>query len=206
MIAHQFAFQTTGIMSSLLLAVLLSNPAAAHCDSMGGPVFKDAQAALAGQTIDPVLKWVGAEDEAAIRDAFEMTLAVRGESEVARNAADNYFFDTLVRTHRCTEGDGFTGLKATGSVDLAIAAADRALAEGKGDQLADNTAEAVQAGIQLRFADAYRKRQVADHSVEQGREYVQAYVEFRHFIVGVDQLISSGPSHKYEETVAEAAP
>lgn len=88
-----------------MLATLVSSAAAAHCDSMSGPVVKDAQAALASEKIDGILKWVNEEDEAVIRDAFEMALAVCGESDVAKNVADTYFFETLVRIHRATEGE-----------------------------------------------------------------------------------------------------
>lgn len=199
MITTGFVTRATAFLSILLLVALVSSPAAAHCDSMSGPVVKDAQAALAKGKIDPVLKWVGADDEAAIRDAFKMTLAVRGESEAAKNVADRYFFETLVRIHRATEGEGFTGLKPAGSVDPAIAAADRALENGNVDQLADETAAAVRKGIRQRFTDAYDKRQVAGQSVEQGREYVQAYVEFTHFVEGAAHLVSAGPSHKHLE-------
>ncbi|WP_290649890.1 DUF6448 family protein [Aquisalimonas sp.] len=172
---------------------------------MSGPVVQDAQAVLADERIDRVLKWVDEDNEAAIRDAFEMALAVRGESDVARNVADTYFFETLVRIHRATEGEGFTGLKPAGHVDPVIAAADRALEDGNVDQFATETAAAVQEGIQQRFSDAYDKRQVAEQSVEQGREYVKAYVEFTHFVVGVDHLVSTGPSHKHLDAVAEVA-
>ncbi|QIB67706.1 hypothetical protein G3T16_15180 [Kineobactrum salinum] len=182
-----------------MLAVLVSTPSAAHCDSMSGPVVKDAQTALAGEKIDSVLKWVGEDDEIAIREAFEMALAVRGESDVAMKVADNYFFETLVRIHRATEGEGFTGLKPADSVDPVITAADRALKSGQGGKLADATAAAVREGIYERFADAYSKRQVAEQSVEQGREYVKAYVESTHFVLGVNHLVTSGPSHKHVE-------
>jgi hypothetical protein len=200
---HPFSSRAIAIVSSLLMVAFMCNPAAAHCDSMSGPVVKDAQAALATQKIDPVLKWIGEDDEAAVREAFEMTLAVRGESDAAKSVADNYFFETLVRIHRATEGEGFTGLKPTGSVDPIIAAADHALADGKGDQLADNTAAAVREGMQKRFSDAYAKRQLAEQSVEQGREYVQAYVEFTHFVVALAHLVSSGASHKHVEAVVD---
>lgn len=205
MITHQFLTRITAIIFSLILAALLSSPASAHCDSMSGPVVKDAQTALASKKIDPVLKWIGKDDEASIRNAFEMTLAVRGESDVAKKVADNYFFETLVRIHRATEGEGFTGLKSAGSGDPVIAAADRALDNGKGEKLTDKTAAEVREAIHLRFADAYRKRQVAEQPVEQGREYVKAYVEFTHFVVGLDHLVSSGPSHKHLETATTAA-
>lgn len=202
MITHRFVTRATAIISSIMLAALVSSPAVAHCDSMRGPVVKDAQAALASKQIHRVLKWVGEKDEAAIRDAFAMTLAVRGESDIAKSVADKYFFETLVRIHRATEGEGFTGLK-TGSVDPVIAAADRALEDGKGDHFADETAAAVREGMLQRFKDAYDKRQVAEQSVEQGREYVHAYVEFTHFAVGVNHLVSAGPSHKHLETMVE---
>lgn len=126
-------------------------PGRAHCDSMCGPVAKDAQEALAGERVDLDLKWVGEDGEAAIRDAFEMALAVRGESEVARNVAENYSFETLARIHRAPEGEGFTGLKPAGSVGPVIAAADRALKDGKDEKFTDETAAAVREGIQQRF-------------------------------------------------------
>lgn len=204
MVAHRLLTQTTALISTFMLVAFVSGPAAAHCDSMSGPVVKDAQAALNDETIAPVLKWVNEEDEAAIRDAFEMTLAVRGESDAAKSVADNYFFETLVRIHRATEGEGFTGLKAAGNVDPAIAAADRALDDGNGDQLAKETAAAVREGLLQRFEDAYDKRQVAEQSVEQGREYVDAYVEFTHFAERVGHLVAEGPSHGHLETGAEA--
>lgn len=202
---HMFPARITAIATSAILALLASVPAAAHCDSMSGPVVKDAQAALAAEKIDPVLKWIGEDDEAAVREAFKMTLAVRGESEVAKTVADNYFFETLVRIHRATEGEGFTGLKPAGSVDPVIAAADRALEDGQGEKLAEETASAVENAIQRRFADAHAKRQVAEQSVAQGRGYVKAYVEFTHFVVALDHLVSSGPSHKHLESIAEGA-
>ena len=199
----RFLTRATVLYSSLMLAMLVSSPVYAHCDSMSGPVVKATQSALAAGKLDPVLKWVGADDEPAIRDAFKLALTVRGESAAAKHVADQYFFETLVRIHRATEGEGFTGLKPVGCVDPAIAAADSALESGNVDQLADETATAVRQAIQQRFTDAYNKRKVADQSVEQGREYVHAYVEYTHFVEGVTHLISAGPSHKHLDAEAE---
>lgn len=195
--------RTVALISALTLAALLSSPAMAHCDSMDGPVVKDAQRALTEMTVEPVLKWVRPEDAEAIREAFEMTLAVRGESEAARSLADRYFFETLVRIHRASEGEGFTGLKPAGSVEPGIAAADKALVDGNADRLADETAAAVRHSIEERFTEAYEKRQVAEESPEQGREYVEAYVQFTHFVEGVDHLVSHGANHKHRENKEE---
>jgi hypothetical protein len=186
-----------------MLTVLLSNQAMAHCDSMDGPVVKDAQQTLSGKTVEPVLKWVGKEDEEEIRKAFNLTLSVRDQSEAAKTLADRYFFETLIRIHRASEGEGFTGLKPAGSVHPAIAAADRALADGNIDALADKLAAAVRNGTKERFTEARAKREVAEKSVAQGRDYVRAYVQFTHFAEGVEHLIAHGASPKHRENKEE---
>jgi len=201
---RQFSFRIPALLSTLMLAVLGPNLALAHCDSMDGPVVKDAQRALDDRNLEPVLKWVREEDEEPVRKAFEMALAVRAESEVAKAVADRYFFETLVRIHRASEGEGFTGIKPVGSVDPAIAAADRALADGNIEPLADSLAAAVRDGIARRFAEAHQKRQVADESVEHGREYVETYVDFTHFVESVDHLVANGASHKHRATSEQA--
>lgn len=192
----------TAVASLGILAGALSSPALAHCDSMDGPVVHDAQRAIAEENVTPVLKWVTAEDEDQIRSAFEMTLAVRGESDAAMEVADRYFYETLIRVHRASEGEGFTGLKPAGSVDPAIAAADKALENGEVEPLAEELASSVRHGVEERFAKAYEKRQTAEASVEQGREYVEAYVQFTHFAEGVQHLVDAGASHQHRETLA----
>lgn len=196
---HGLFTHASSVFSAVALVFMLAGPVMAHCDSMDGPVVKDAQRAIADEKLEPVLKWVRAGDEEEIRKAFEMTLAVRNESETAKAVADRYFFETLIRVHRASEGEGFTGLKPAGGVDPAIAAADRALTEGNVDRLADELAEAVRNGVKERFAEAYEKRQSAEETVAQGRDYVQAYVEFTHFAEGVHNLTTKGASHKHLE-------
>lgn len=201
--ARQFNFRIPALFSTLMLTALGPSLAIAHCDSMDGPVVKDAERALGARNLDPVLKWVRGEDEEQVRNAFEMALAVRGESEVAKTVADRYFFETLVRIHRASEGEGFTGIKPAGSVDSAIAAADRALADGNIDPLADKLAAAVRDGIERRFAQAHQKRKLADESIGQGREFVETYVDFTHFVESVDHLVSNGASHKHREAAGQ---
>ncbi len=190
-------------MRKLLMATaalgLFASPAFAHCDSMAGPVVLDAQRALETQDVTPVLKWVTAADEDAIRRAFDMTLTVRDETDAARTVADQYFFETLVRIHRASEGEGFTGIKPADSVEPAIAAADLALENGNVEPLADHLASAIRHGIEERFAVAYELRQTADASVEQGRAYVDAYVQFTHFAEEAGQLAEGGASHQHSE-------
>lgn len=201
MTTHSHLIRTAALVLALTVAALLpSNTAMAHCDSMDGPVVTDAQRALAAKSVDPALKWVRAEDEAAVRTAFDATLTVRGESDAARDLADRHFFETLVRLHRAGEGEGFTGLKPAGSTAAAIAATDRALADGHIDQLADKYASAVREAIMHRFTVAHETRREAGRSVAQGREYVEAYVQLTHFVEGVDHLVANGASHKHPES------
>lgn len=83
--SHRFFTRISSAFSAIAFAVMLSGPVMAHCDSMDGPVVKDAQRALDEKKLDPVLKWVRAEDEEDIRRAFDMTVAIRQDSETARN-------------------------------------------------------------------------------------------------------------------------
>ena len=53
----------------LVLTVLLTAPAFAHCDSIKGPVVLDAQKALTSRDVTPLLKWVPASAEREVRDA-----------------------------------------------------------------------------------------------------------------------------------------
>lgn len=192
---------TTGLSVGILLAAL-ATPALAHCDSMDGPVVADAQRALAARDVTPVLKWIPAAEETEIRSAFDMTLAVRGESETARAVADRYFFETLIRVHRAAEGEGFTGLKPAGSVAPAIAAADQALQSGDVEPLADDLAAEIRHGVRTRFAEAWERRQMAENSVEQGRAYVAAYVQFTHFAENAAHLAGAGADTQHREAPA----
>lgn len=77
--------------------------------------------------ITPLLKWVRPEDEQKIKAAFDKTLAVRVKGPEAKELADVYFFETLVRIHRAGEGAPYTGLKPGAAIDPAVALADKSL-------------------------------------------------------------------------------
>ena len=100
----------TAVIVLVVLLVIGPGPARAHCDTLDGPVVLDAKAALQKGDVTPVLKWVRADDEKEIREAFAKTLKVRGLGDDARDLADHHFFETLVRIHRPGEGVAYTGL------------------------------------------------------------------------------------------------
>lgn len=176
--------------------------AEAHCDTMAGPVVKTAQAALEKGDVAPVLKWVKPEYEARIREAFKKTLAVRGLGPGARDLADMHFFETLVRLHREGEGAPYTGLKPGDAIEPIIVASDKALDAGSVDGLSQELTRLVDQGIRRRFADALEKKQHADENVEAGREFVQSYIEFTHYVERLHVDATSSASH---EPAAEKA-
>ncbi len=169
--------------------------AKAHCDTLNGPVIKSARQALAIGDVTPVLKWVRIDDEQLIRTAFQNTMEVRKLGGQAQKLADMYFFETLVRIHRAGEGASYTGLKPGTEVDPAIALADKALESGSVDKLIGVLTDATSKGIRERFRRALETRKHADESVTAGREFVEAYVIFTHYVEGLDALIKGGTEH-----------
>lgn len=181
-----------------LLCTALSKNAFAHCDTLDGPVVKTARIALKKGDVTPLLKWVQADDEKEIRIAFQKTLAVRAKGAEAKELADMYFFETLVRIHRAGEGAPYTGLKPGESVDPAVALADKALESGSVDKLVDVMTKAMANGIRKRFQHARETQKHADDSVAAGREFVEAYVIFTHYVEGLHTIIKSSGGHHGE--------
>jgi hypothetical protein len=175
---------------------LVPRAALAHCDTLDGPVVKDARVALDRKDATPVLKWVSPDKEPEIREAFQRALSVRALGAEARTLADQFFFETLVRVHREGEGAPYTGLKPAGTaVDPGIAASDLALEGGSVDPLVKLLTAEVDEGLRHRFAEAAEARKRATESVEAGRQYVAAYVEFMHYAERLLLTASSPASH-----------
>jgi hypothetical protein len=168
---------------ALGLALLIPGAVLAHCDGLDGPVVKAAQKALTDGDVNLVLIWVQKDDEKEIRQAFERTLAVRQLSSEARELADMYFFETLVRLHRAGEGAPYTGLKPAGrDLGPAIPLADQALITGNIDPLVQQITQETRKGLLESFEHAVKARSYSKADVEAGREYVRAYVTFIHYV------------------------
>ncbi|MEW6668450.1 MAG: DUF6448 family protein [Thermodesulfobacteriota bacterium] len=174
----------------------------AHCDTLDGPVVKTARAALERGDVTPVLKWVKKENEAEIRSLFKKTLTVRGKDGEFQELADMYFLETLVRLHRAGEGEPYTGLKSAGAVEPAVVEADRALEGGSVENLIKLITEAASEGIRERFHRAKEAMKHADHSVDAGREFVDAYVQFTHYVerLYLDSTLQAAHHHPAPET------
>jgi hypothetical protein len=190
------------IIAATFLILALPAFALAHCDTLDGPVVADARVALDKGDITPVLKWVKADDEPELKAAFAKARDVRKLNPEAKALADSYFFETLVRVHRAGEGAPYTGLKPAGTVEPPIAKADQALEKGNVDELAKAIASHTEAGIRERFQRALATKKHAQESVEAGREYVEAYVTYVHYVEGIVNAVHTKAQHGEAETPA----
>jgi hypothetical protein len=178
---------------------LTTNVAYGHCDTLDGPVVIEAKSALEKGDATSILKWIKKEHEKEIKTAFTKALLVRSKGPEAKELADLYFFETLVRLHRAGEGAPFTGLKPAGQVEPPVAAADKAIEAENVDALAKKVGQAAENGVMERFHRLMATRKHKDESVEAGRKYVEAYVIFTHYVEGLHNTISSGGVHHDRE-------
>jgi hypothetical protein len=173
------------------------SPAVAHCDGLDGPVVKAAQRALESRDPALVLIWVQEKDEGEIQTAFEQTLAVRELSPQAKDLADRFFFETLVRVHRAGEGAPFTGLKPAGrDLGPAIPAADEAVRVGSAEPVRQLLTDAMQQRLREEFSQVIAARTFKADDLAAGRAYIKAYVEFIHFVERLyDSTIQAAHGH-----------
>lgn len=188
----------SGTMILLTLLLIFPVNSFAHCDTLDGPVVTTARLALDKGDVTTLLKWVRASDEEEIKKAFNSTLTVRAKGAEAKELADMYFFETLVRIHRAGEGAPYTGLKPGVAVDPAVALADKALESGSVDKLVNVLTNAMANGIRDRFSKAYANQKIADDNLKAGREFVESYVVFTHYVEGLHGLIKGGAAHHGE--------
>ncbi|HEX6072302.1 MAG TPA: DUF6448 family protein [Sphingomicrobium sp.] len=165
-----------------------------------------ARTALEANDPNPVLIWVQPRDEPEIRRAFAEAATVRKLDPQAREMADRYFFETLVRVHRAGEGAAYTGLKPAGrDLGPAITLADKAVASGSDRELTGFVATEVERGIREKFANLQRRKDFRPDDLAAGREYVAGYVTFIHYVEGLHQAARAGAAGHYEEARPAAA-
>lgn len=189
------------IMGAALTALMIPAVASAHCDTYTGPVVQTAKIALEKGDVTPVLKWVQKGDEAEIKAAFAQTLNVRAKGAEAKELADHYFFETLVRIHRSGEGAPYDGLKNAPAEPIVLML-DKALETGSVDTLSGKVSAELDKAIRERFKKVAKARKNAEKSVAAGREYVEAYVDYMHFVEGIHNAISASGKH-HEEAAAK---
>jgi len=177
----------------LMFSLSAGRDAFAHCDGMDGPVVTAAKKALETGNVNLVLIWVQPNYEEQIRQAFQKTLNVRKLTPEAKELADLYFFETLVRIHRAGEGEPFTGLKPAGrDLGPAIPAADRAVSDGKLEPLYKVLTDKIHDGLHERFKRVMEKKKFGSNDLKAGREFVEAYVILLHYVEGLYDAAGKG--------------
>ena len=115
--------------------------------------------------------------------------------------ADAYFFETLVRIHRVGEGAAYTGLKPAGrDLGPAIPAADLALSSGDVTALTALLAGQVREGLIETFTPARAAANYQPDNVAAGREYVERYVMFIHYVEAMSDAATHPAKGHYPES------
>lgn len=189
-----------GTMLAGGVTLLAMQPAAAHCDSIDGPVAKAAIGALDGGNVNAVLPYVKAEAEVELAAAFALARGAREKGGEARTLADRYFIETAVRLHRAGEGAPYTGLKPAGTdYGPAIPAAEQALASGSLAPAQTVIGREIDHGLQARFEHARHAAHAAPApktraDVAAAREQVAAELAFVGYVQGL-YLAAKGGAH-----------
>lgn len=203
---NRIPFRRSFAIVAAAVALTWGTAAQAHCDTLDGPVVSEARKALDTGNVNLVLGWVQKKDEAEIRGAFQKAAAVRKTSPAAKELADTYFFETLVRVHRAGEGAPYTGLKPAGEIEPAIAAADKSIETGKLEPVAKMVIDRTKEGLHKQFDEVAAKKKYNPNDVAAGRAYVGAYVEYVHYVERLYNAAGTGHAdHGAEKPAAQKA-
>lgn len=169
-----------------------------HCDSIDGPVVTAATKALVAEDVRLVLPFVPKDGEPEVLKAFERTAAARKLGPEAKDVADRYFFETVVRIHRTGEGAAYTGLKPAGlDVGPVIPVAERAIATGSADELVMLLTAVITDEVEARLTHAMELKRRSNGDVEANREYVEAMLGLEVWSHALYQAVTARP-HEHE--------
>lgn len=175
----------------LLLTAGAETPVQAHCDSYDGPVIKDATRALETNNVKLVLKWVGESQEKEITSLFDKTYSLRSGDKEVYSIVEKHFFETLVRLHRETEGAPYTGLKEAGTMKEINRLTDEVIASNQVDNLVSSLNKHIEAVVREKYQKVAELDKAKDQSIEKGREYVKAYVDYTHTLEAIHDIIDA---------------
>ena len=185
-------------MRSLLLVfafMLASISGFAHCDSYDGPVIKDALKALDQNNVQLVLKWIEPQQEKEVISLFNKTYSLKDGDQEVYSIVEKHFLENLVRLHRETEGEPYTGLKPAGSMTPLVAMADNSIANNSVEEVITTVTNHMEKVLRERYAKVAKHSKTKDNSVAQGRAYVEAYVQYTHTLEHLEHLLHAPISH-----------
>ncbi|MDW7678898.1 MAG: DUF6448 family protein, partial [Bacillota bacterium] len=170
-----------------------------------GPTAVDGIKALESGNINHALKWIMPEGEEELTHIFQLSLKVRRLNDDARELADRYFLENLVRIHRAGEGAPYTGLQPVGvPIDEKVAAADTCIETGDLTPLKGLVSPEEIPELEKRLRKALALKHFDVNDVQAGREYIEAYVSFFKFAEGEEHDHGHGNDHSDEQNKASA--
>ncbi|MBZ0241835.1 MAG: DUF6448 family protein, partial [Bacteroidales bacterium] len=184
------------VIFASLLILFGTLPASAHCDSFDGPVIEDAYKALETNKVDLVLKWITKEQEQEIIPLFKKTYSLKNGDKAIYAIVEKHFLETLVRLHRETEGAPFTGLKPAGTTKPIIQMTDESIKDGNVDDFLVSLNSHIDNVLREKYQKVAELKKVKDNSIEQGRAYVDAYVDYTHTIEAIHDIMEHGGGHE----------
>lgn len=190
----------TSVIGLLALLILIFNnlDTFAHCDSYDGPVIKDAERALETNNVNLVLKWISSNQEDEVISLFNKTYSLKdGDGEIYR-IVKTYFFETLVRLHRQTEGAPYTGLKPAGNTKNIIQLSDNAISTGDIDELIEKLDLHINDVLKEKYNRVFELNKIKNNSISNGRLYVEAYVDYTHTIEAIHDIITNLNNEHFE--------
>lgn len=194
-------------LAVVTLLALFPSRSEAHCDGLDGPVVKAARESLNDGKLEHVLIWVRESDEPEIRAAFNHVRTVRKLGKEARELADRYFFETIVRVHRAGENAPYTGLKPAGQkLPEAILLADKAVESGNVSPVLAQLNSQTTSRVNGLFKTLQEHRKFPEKDVTAGREFVKAYVEYIHAVEALHNSSVAGDHHAHQPSATTGEP
>ena len=180
-----------------IFSLLGMQPALAHCDSFDGPALVDAAKALETNNVELIKKWIQPDDEEVVVPLFHKTMSLKeGDADVYA-IVRTHFYETFVRLHREMEGASFTGLKPAGTTAHITVMSDKAIETGDFNGLLIALNRHVNAQLTEKYEKVAALYPVKDRSVEEGRRFVAAYVDYTHAVEAVHDILAGGAHHNH---------
>ncbi|VVB53103.1 Uncharacterised protein [uncultured archaeon] len=164
-----------------------------HCDTMDGPVVTAAKNALETGNVKLILPWAPKSAEAEIKKAYDKTLVARKLGKEAKEVADLWFFETVVRLHRTGEGAPYTGLKPSGLDEgPVVPKVEEAIEKGDVKDVIKLLNRAVEEKVTEKFRDTMSKRRYDPNDVDSAREYVESFLGLTLYSPHLYEFIKAG--------------
>ncbi len=167
-----------------------------HCDTLDGPVVTAAKRALETGKVNLILPYAPEKAEPEIKKAFDRTLAARKIGGEAKELADLWFYETIVRLHREGEGAPYTGLKPAGlDWGPVLPKVDKAIESEDPKEVIGFLSHTVEEQIQGRFKRFLYTKNYDENDVAAAREHVEAMLGLELYSHHLYENIKAGQEH-----------